>query len=401
MWSGFSLSNSQVSTAALENECKALVKVLTSYSYVDDESAGSLYTVQESEILEVINCPGKFKGDTIHYLQPGGKRGNLIQSVAGIHLQQEQKEYIVHLSSSDNKASAALLLNSSSPTSELEQAGYAFECWRAGGQDSGPSLFWRDRNIVMHPAKTFAPEIPPEMLRDAMQFAADQWNGPDCSDLKFIIGEPIDTNEIQKFDLSNYAPQQAQNVVIVRKETEGIVGSAWSNAKNFIAVTYSNYWSPSGEIFEADVIFNADYFDLKDCEKEKCTVTPTRDMDFYQVMVHEFGHVLGLSHPDPSNPRASDTTMYSTSMVGQTSKRTLAEDDIAAMCFVYPTGEAEAQNCFEDVRIHRPTEGSINTTPSCSQTKSGPSIFPVWLMLLFLLFGIRNVIKLKEIRKLI
>lgn len=102
----------------------------------------------------------------------------------------------------------------------------------------------------------------------------------------------------------------------------------------------------------------------------------TRDhFDIQNTVTHEFGHLIGLDHTcftfDPMNPKprpqddmgkdvpdcggpgsglVADTTMYDTAMTLETSKRTLADDDMRAVCTIYPPA-AEPQVCALDTPL--------------------------------------------------
>ena len=61
--------------------------------------------------------------------------------------------------------------------------------------------------------------------------------------------------------------------------------------------------------------------------------------DLRNTVTHESGHMLGLGHSADVN-----ATMFASASTGETSKRTLADDDIAGICAIYPTG-MKAQTC--------------------------------------------------------
>lgn len=79
----------------------------------------------------------------------------------------------------------------------------------------------------------------------------------------------------------------------------------------------SNRTSPTGQILESGVVFNLQpgrgfLWDVYEGPQQH--VAGTLVYDFYRIAVHEFGHVLGLAHPDDygqrvhaiMNARASD-----------------------------------------------------------------------------------------------
>ena len=54
----------------------------------------------------------------------------------------------------------------------------------------------------------------------------------------------------------------------------------------------------SGTLLEADVIFNSTY----DYDSYRGALQPDVE-DFHRIALHEFGHVLGLDHPDEASPK--------------------------------------------------------------------------------------------------
>jgi hypothetical protein len=59
--------------------------------------------------------------------------------------------------------------------------------------------------------------------------------------------------------------------------------------------------------------------------------------DLESALTHEAGHALGLAHSDDPN-----ATMFSTTLPGETSLRTLEADDEAGICAVYPASSSLA-----------------------------------------------------------
>jgi hypothetical protein len=102
-------------------------------------------------------------------------------------------------------------------------------------------------------------------------------------------------------------------------------------------------------------------------------------LDVRSVLVHEIGHVLGLAH-EPSEP---DATMFPTYQ-GWT-QASLAEDDIAGICALYPGGRAylvgggpsEVDGCRTMMSACSVSGASTPSVPATSGTEipacAGPS----------------------------
>jgi len=74
-------------------------------------------------------------------------------------------------------------------------------------------------------------------------------------------------------------------------------------------------------------------------------------MDLQNTMTHEAGHFIGLAHPTdcPSlGGPCNDATMFPSASIGETSKRTLSQDDQDALLTVYPTGAATPTCAYHD-----------------------------------------------------
>ena len=123
-----------------------------------------------------------------------------------------------------------------------------------------------------------------------------------------------------------------------------------------LAVTTDTANTRTGQIYDADVEVNlVDYHWADLVEDPKLTY----DMDLQNALTHELGHLIGLDHtcfdlftsmtgvrpvdndgypiPDCSTASADvqATTMFPSAQPADTQKRTLAPDDVNALCTIY------------------------------------------------------------------
>ena len=109
-----------------------------------------------------------------------------------------------------------------------------------------------------------------------------------------------------------------------------IYGEPFGN--RVLAVTLVTPRERDPHLIEADVIFNNSYA----WDSYRGMLDPNgKGYDFHRVAIHEFGHVVGLDHPDQATPRQFVTAIMNSTT---SSIDTIQQDDIAGAQSIYDSG---------------------------------------------------------------
>lgn len=120
---------------------------------------------------------------------------------------------------------------------------------------------------------------------------------------------------------------------------------------NVLAVTLLNY--RSGNMEETDTVFNS----AISWDSYRGPLTPPI-FDFHRVAIHEFGHTLGLDHPNEATPKQTVQAIMNSIT---SDLDTLAQDDINGVTAIYGAGPSYHALANGPVLMNLSTRGVTNT----------------------------------------
>ncbi len=171
---------------------------------------------------------------------------------------------------------------------------------------------WDDSNLPLSYQVNFADK--PSSLSDTEYLSAVQngfqtWNDVVCSDFDSIYDGTSDTKAtFDNFNVVSWNP----------------TGAGMGNA-----LAYARLWYIGDKLIDSDIEINGDV-------EWSINGSPGK-YDLQSIITHEVGHSVGLS--DLYSVLDKNKTMYGYFDTGETGSRTLAPDDEAGICFIYPANE--------------------------------------------------------------
>lgn len=230
---------------------------------------------------------------------------------------------------------------------------------RTGPTKKGNFLFWESGCVFVTPDAAGSSEVVGNNELEAITAAIDEWNSGTggCSYMNIVEAAP-EASEVGR---------DSVNLIKFREQSwcRPAVGDdpprchSPSAAGLTTAVFVDDPDSDrDGAIVDADIELNGVNFAL--AHQGQSTGTAPCQSEITNTLTHELGHLLGLEHPcrtgtDPArtddqgravplcsattDPDIVDATMYNFQDCGETKKATLAEDDIDAICTIYPIAE--------------------------------------------------------------
>jgi hypothetical protein len=183
-----------------------------------------------------------------------------------------------------------------------------------------------------------------DAVRGALQRAFGAWNANGCSYLKFYE-TPVSSCGSKHIGYSSEGGNV--NLIVWCEEY-------WSSdyPQGAVALTFVHYEEATGEIVDTDVAYNGAMFTFGLVEDPESCDGIT---DIQNTMTHEAGHMMGFDESD-----VDGSTMWPYTFACDIEKRTLAEDDIAGLCALYPV-DNDPQVCTSPI-------GGIEECDGCGCT---------------------------------
>ena len=157
-----------------------------------------------------------------------------------------------------------------------------------------------------------------EVAKQSVTRAFDAWLSADCGGAPPLIDVQV-LGPITCAAAEYNKAQKNANIVMFRNDEWPYIGG-----EDALGLTTLNFNADTGELWDGDIEINAigAQFTVGD---------PVTGDDLDSVLTHEAGHLLGLAHT-----LAVDATMFGSYTSGTDTLRTLAQDDVNAVCAAYP-----------------------------------------------------------------
>jgi MYXO-CTERM domain-containing protein len=203
------------------------------------------------------------------------------------------------------------------------EPGSLFEC---GDKETPKPVCWSDRDIVYAINIEGSDDIEmdsgamlSQVLEEAVQGSFSAWTGPTCAHIDITHTGPTTRTDL------GFTGSDDVNLVIWREDWP------YDADPGAYALTSVTFDPSTGGVSDVDIELNGEYFTWSTKE-----LPGPSEVDVRNTLTHEVGHFIGLNHS-----AVPDSTMFETAPLGELKKRTLSQDDIDAVCAIYPPKQDE------------------------------------------------------------
>lgn len=222
-----------------------------------------------------------------------------------------------------------------------------YDAARNGCITSGLVLFWKGACVTYAINEQATTGIPFDAAQKVIDQAFGTWTRSLCGNTAAKVGMQVyDLGAVECAEVRYNSGSPNQNLIVFRE-------TSWpyNDAANTLGLTTVTFNAETGEIYDADMEINATEHNLSISEQ-----VPQNGFDLLSVITHEAGHFLGLAHATSPN-----ATMFASYRPGTISLRSLATDDVAGLCAMYP-------NDKERVVDTKVNASGVVAADACSQT---------------------------------
>lgn len=229
----------------------------------------------------------------------------------------------------------------------------------AGCYSDGLVLFWRNACVSYSINQAGSTNIPYDDAKAIIDRAFGTWMDARCGGSAPPGISATDLGAAECEEVRYNSDSANQNLIVFRDDSW-----PYRDAYSTLGLTTVTFNADTGEIYDADMEINSSERNLSITD-----AVPANGFDLLSVITHEAGHFFGLAHAT-----SPSSTMYASYKPGSAALRTLAEDDVAGICAIYPNAQVRSvssalsvsETLVADSCDPNPRHG---LTAACSETK--------------------------------